>query len=114
MAFKFADYKFPIDEELKNIHFMKIEELVNKTITIGDVVKFNEKDVEGSDKKRTTVKFSFVLDGGMHYTYSSSYGIAGVLKNIMDSEGVIPKVPVKIASVPTPNGKNTYVFVDVE
>lgn len=114
MAFKFADYKFPVDEDLKNIHFMKIEELVNKTITIGDVVKFSEKTVEGKDTPKTVVKFNFILNGGMHYTYSTSYGIAGVLKNIMDSEGIIPKVPVKIVSVPTPNGKNTYAFEDVE
>lgn len=114
MAFKFSAYKFPVDEDFKNIHFMKIEELVGKIITIGDVVKFSEKDIENSDKKKTTVKFSFVLNDAIHYTYSSSYGIAGVLKNIMDSEGVIPKVPVKIVSVPTQNGKNTYAFEDVE
>lgn len=113
MAFKFADYKFPVDEDLKNIHFMKIEELVNQTITIGDVVKFSEKKTDDG-KTRTTVKFSFVLNGGLHYTYSSSYGIAQVLKNIFDSEGVVPKVPVMIVSVTTQNGKNTYEFKDVE
>lgn len=114
MTFKFSAYKFPVDEDFKNIHFMKIEELVGKVITIGDVVKFSEKDVENSDKKKTVVKFSFVLNDGLHYTYSTSYGIAGVLKNIVDSEGVIPKVPVKVISVPTQNGKNSYAFEDVE
>lgn len=114
MVFKFSMYKFPVDEDFKNIHFMKIEELVGKVITIGDVVKFSEKDVENSDKKKTTVKFTFTLNNEPHYTYSSSYGIAGVLKNIIESEGVVPKIPVKVVSVPTQNGKNTYAFEDVE
>lgn len=113
MAFKFADYKFPVDEDFKGIEFTKIETVINKVITIGDVVKFTEKE-DDNGKKKTSVKFSYEIDGKKYYTYSTSYGIAGVLKNIMDSEGVIPKIPVKIVTVPTQNGKNTYVFEDVE
>ena len=113
MAFKFADYKFPVDPDFKNIHFMKMENLVNKTITIGDVVKFSTKENDDG-KEKISVRFSFTMDGQLHYTYSTSYGIAGCLKNIMDSEGVIPKVPVKIVTVPTQNGKSTYAFEDVD
>lgn len=113
MAFKFADYKFPVDNDFKGIEFTKIETIINKVIVIGDVVKFNTKKTDDG-KEKTSVKFTFEMDGKKYYTYSTSYGIAGVLKNIMDYDEIIPKVPVKIVAVPTKNGKNTYAFEDVE
>ena len=114
MAFKFSDYKFPVDKDFDGFQFVKMEEIAGTTITIGAVVKFQEK-VGEDGKTKTAVRFCFKdQTGKLCYTYSTSYGIAGVLKNIVDSEGVVPQVPVQIVTVPTKNGKSTYEFADVE
>lgn len=114
MAFKFADYKFPVDKDFENHKFVKMEEIAGTVITIGNIVKFQDKTGEDG-KIKTAVRFSFRQENGdLCYTYSTSYGIAGVLKNIQEAEGVVPQVPVKIITVPTKNGKSTYEFADVE
>lgn len=113
MAFKFNAYKFKIDEEFKTCEFTKMSELVGKTIVI-DVVKFYTENSDGKDK--TACRFSYTIEGDdtARFSYTKSYGIVSVLQNIMDSEGVIPKIPVKIRTIMTSTGNAGYVFEDVE
>lgn len=113
MVFKFNDYKFKVDADFKDYEFTQMEFLKNKTIVI-EFAKFYEETDE--DKTRTACRFAYKLDGEekIRFSYTKSYGIVSVLMNIIEEEGVIPKVPVMITTTMTKSGNMGYIFADIE
>lgn len=113
MTFKFNDYKFKVDADFKDYEFTQMEFLKNKVIVIEFVKFYDETD---DDKTRVACRFAYKLEGEekIRFSYTKSYGIVSVLSNIMEEEGVIPKVPVMISTTMTKSGNMGYTFEDVE
>lgn len=108
MSFKFEKYAYNADPEFDDYEFVKFETLKDAIITLyDDHLRINDDD---------SVKFMFTKDGDdtQYCTYTKSKSIVNTLKNIRDSEGVIPSVPVRIGTYPTSLGKDGYCFKDIE
>lgn len=105
MDFKFEKFAYQPDPEFDGYDFIKFEELKGATIII------NSEHVRLKDD---SVKMVIKMDGQEYCTFTKAKAIVNTLKNIMDSEGVIPAVPVMIGTYPTGKGNDGYCFRDVE
>ena len=107
-GFKFEKFAYQPDPEFDDYEFIKFEELKNQTIVInGDKCRL----------KDDSVKFAFryeYRDDTEYCTFTKAKAIVRTLQNIVDSEGVIPAVPVMIGTYPTGKGNDGYCFKDVE
>lgn len=107
MDFKFEDFEYEIDPEFQNVEKVSVESLINVPI-IFDYVKFNTTH----DGKETITARVQLEDGSKKFIYTGAYKVVGQLKRIMDSEGVIPRIPAKIVATPNAKGNNSYKIVN--
>lgn len=106
-GFKFTNYAYAPDPEFDDYTFVKFEELKSQ------IIIFDTEHIRIGDD---FVKFAFRYNNSdvVYCSYTKSKSIVNTLKNIMETEGLIPAVPVMIGTYPTALGKDGYCFVDVD
>lgn len=106
-TFKFEQFAYEPDPEFDDFTFVKFETLKGEIITMYD---------DHMRIKDDSVKFMFTKDGDdtQYCTYTKAKSIVRTLQNIRDSEGVVPSIPVQIATYATGKGNDGYCFKDIE
>lgn len=107
-AFKFEKFAYQPDPQFDDYEFVKFEELKNKVIVMdSDNVRINDDSVKFA--------FRFVENDEIRFcTFTKAKAIVNTLKNIVDSEGLVPAVPVMISTYPTGKGNDGYCFKDID
>lgn len=109
MTFKFEKYAYQPDPEFDDYEFIKFENLKDK------VIRIKSEPLRLTDDGACKMVICFDEKPEVEYcTYTKAKSIVNTLKNILDEEGTIPFVPVRIGTYPTSMGRDGYCFKDVE